>query len=561
MAFPHETFACEALAVSSSRVASAFMRFYGDWFARPKFLEGKVKLFPWPALDKELRSELEAFARREVGERQTSYRGHEPFFDFLVPFGISESDQKMGVSIEWKSLLGETLEEKLNQAYQLSSNSSRQLCDDLDEALLVRSGVSDEDENDEESDDEGSDSILDCSERSRIELLVSYGIGTAMGRWDIRYATGERQPPELPDPFDPLPVCPPGMLQDSEGLPAEPEDVRADYPLRISWSGILVDDENHPEDIVARVREAIEVIWKNRAEAIEVEACEILEVKAKPKENLDALRVYFRDPNRFFKDHLARYSKSRRKAPIYWPLSTDTGSYTLWIYYHRLNGQTLFTCIETIDLKREDLGRGIESLRSRIGSGGTAEERQKLEEQANFLAELKILRDRLLEVTNLPYHPNLNDGVQITAAPLWQCFRNGPWQKVLKQTWTDLSKEKYDWSHLAMSIWPDRVVPKCAKDRSLAIAHGIDDLLWVPDLSSKKKDLFRLIKGPDEELELLKQAGHSKEDLEKAAEDVTAAEKSGLRTYLWIEQAPGIWRRRKSPKEEIENEIARRKRR
>ncbi|MFZ1539185.1 MAG: BREX-1 system adenine-specific DNA-methyltransferase PglX, partial [Chromatiaceae bacterium] len=42
---------------------------------------------------------------------------------------------------------------------------------------------------------------------------VSYAVGCAFGRWDIRYATGERPAPELPEPFAPLPVCPPGMLQ------------------------------------------------------------------------------------------------------------------------------------------------------------------------------------------------------------------------------------------------------------------------------------------------------------------------------------------------------------
>jgi hypothetical protein len=333
----------------------------------------------------------------------------------------------------------------------------------------------DEEEEDSEADNESDDVGVSVG-----TIVTSICLGTAFGRWDIRYATGERQPPELPDPFDPLPVCPPGMLQNAEGLPAEPKDVPADYPLRISWPGILVDDENHPEDIVARVREAIEVIWKDRAEAIEAEACEILEVKAKPKEGQEALRVYFRDPNRFFKDHLARYSKSRRKAPIYWPLSTDSGSYTLWIYYHRLSDQTLFRCIEMVERKREDVGRELETLRSRVGTGGTAQERQQMEEQAAFLIELKALRDRLHEVTRLPYHPNLNDGVQITAAPLWQCFRHGPWQKVLKETWTDLSKGKYDWAHLAMSIWPDRVEKVCEKDRSIAIAHGREDLCKVP---------------------------------------------------------------------------------
>jgi hypothetical protein len=28
-----------------------------------------------------------------------------------------------------------------------------------------------------------------------------------------------------------------------------------------------------------------------------------------------------------------------------------------------------------------------------------------------------------------------------------------------------------------MRLWPERVVPKCAKDRSLAIAHGLEDFL------------------------------------------------------------------------------------
>ncbi len=53
------------------------------------------------------------------------------------------------------------------------------------------------------------------------------------------------------------------------------------------------------------------IIWKNRAEAIEKKACEILGIKE--------LRDYFRKPgNRgFWMDHVKRYSKSRRKVPVY----------------------------------------------------------------------------------------------------------------------------------------------------------------------------------------------------------------------------------------------------
>ncbi|HQO64937.1 MAG TPA: hypothetical protein PK528_15115, partial [Syntrophorhabdus sp.] len=56
------------------------------------------------------------------------------------------------------------------------------------------------------------------SEHSSITAdFVAYSIGAAFGRWDIRYATGEFQTPELPDPFAPLPSCPPGMLQNAVG--------------------------------------------------------------------------------------------------------------------------------------------------------------------------------------------------------------------------------------------------------------------------------------------------------------------------------------------------------
>jgi hypothetical protein len=316
-------------------------------------------------------------------------------------------------------------------------------------------------------------------------------IGTALGRWDIRYATGERQQPELPDPFDPLPVCPPGMLQNAEGLPAEPNDVPADYPLRISWPGILVDDENHSEDIIARVREAIEVIWKDRAEAIEQETCGILGV--------NTLREYFRRPAAFFADHLKRYSKSRRQAPIYWPLSTKSGSYTLWLYYHRLTDQTLHTCLaDFLDPKLRKVQSELDAL---TGSGGGGTRAGELRE---FLDELKDLRDEIERVIKLPWKPNLNDGVLITASPLHKIFRLPKWQKDLKACWEKLAKGDYDWSHLAYTIWPSRVEKACEKDRSIAIAHGLEHLCKVePPKPKKQRSKKAAEEDAEEESELI----------------------------------------------------------
>lgn len=66
--------------------------------------------------------------------------------------------------------------------------------------------------------------------------------------------------------------------------------------------------------------------------------------------------------------------------------------------------------------------------------------------------------------------------VRITAAPLWPLFRHEPWQKVLKDTWAKLEKGDYDWAHLAMAYWPDRVSDKCKADKLLAIAHNLEHL-------------------------------------------------------------------------------------
>ena len=41
-----------------------------------------------------------------------------------------------------------------------------------------------------------------------------------------------------------------------------------------------------------------------------------------------------------------------------------------------------------------------------------------------------------------------------------------------------LAAGKYDWAHVAMQLWPERVVSKCATDRSLAIAHGLEAVFW-----------------------------------------------------------------------------------
>ena len=357
------------------------------------------------------------------------------------------------------------LQQKIDAvAYQLYGTSEQ-------DQRVIHASLKEEDTDGEDDAEEiEAESTLTTDSPGLITELLSYVLGTTLGRWDIRYATRQIACPELPDPFAPLPVCSPGMLVNAHGLPAEPEDIPRDYPIRISWSGILVDDEGHPDDIIGRVREAFEIIWQHYASEIEHEACDILGVRS--------LRDYFAKLNNFFANHLKRYSKSRRQAPIYWPLQTPSGSYTLWLYYHRLRDQTLYTCVnDFVEPKLRDIADQLNILHAKTNR--SRQEERELERLMNFEHDLKDFRDELLRVARF-WKPNLNDGAQITAAPLWKLFQHRPWQRKLKDTWDKLERGDYDWAHLAFSIWPDRVRDRCKHDKSLAIAHDLEELYEEP---------------------------------------------------------------------------------
>lgn len=326
-----------------------------------------------------------------------------------------------------------------------------------------------EDASTDVDEDDASEDMSSYSIKTTASILISYCFGAAFGRWDFNLSI---QGAELgsDDPFEPLPRCSPGQLI----------NLREDYPIEIPPQGILVDDPGHSFDIEHRLGKVIHALWKESGNAIEGEFIASL--------GHSSLRDYFRTPNGFFADHLAKYSKSRRKAPIYWPLSTASGSYTLWVYYPSMNNQTLFTAVNDFldgpNGKLTQVSRECAELRIK-GGGRSRDEEKQYETLQTFEQELTDLRDTLLKIAPT-YQPNHDDGVQITAAPLWQLCRHKPWQKVLKDTWAKLEKGDYDWAHLAMAYWQERVREKCKTDKSLAIAHGLEDLYVEPEAAPKK---------------------------------------------------------------------------
>jgi hypothetical protein len=176
-----------------------------------------------------------------------------------------------------------------------------------------------------------------------------------------------------------------------------------------------------------------------------------------------------------------------------------------------------------VNPKLGEVSADLNRLQAKVQSG-TARERAELEALSDFQTELQELHEELLRVAQLPWKPNLNDGVLITASPLWKLFRLPAWRSKLESCWEELAAGDYDWAHLAMTIRPNEVRKKCKTDRSFAIAHGLEDLCEV---AAPKPKAVRRAKqdAVAKEREAKKQA---------LREELTEA----LATYLLAERIP-----------------------
>lgn len=122
--------------------------------------------------------------------------------------------------------------------------------------------------------------------------IVSFSIGSAFGRWNVQKSTPMLIQEQKFDPLGPLSKLLPAMIRGTE-------QISPYYPLRINLDGILVDDHGHSDDVIRRVRDVLEVIWKDRADAIEKRSLQ--------KFSASRLRDYFRKPSKigFWDDHIS----------------------------------------------------------------------------------------------------------------------------------------------------------------------------------------------------------------------------------------------------------------
>lgn len=311
---------------------------------------------------------------------------------------------------------------------------------------------------------------VEASNGDTVADLISWAIGVTFGRFDLSLATGHRALPAPPDPFAPLPACAPGMLCGADGLPlATPPPA---YPIAFPTDGILVDDPGADRDLLTHIRQVFDGVFGEAGDDRLGEATDILDPKA------PNLRRWLR--SQCFESHIQQYSKSRRKAPIYWRLGTPSGSYSVWLYIHRAGPDMLHAILrDHVEPKLRFEINHLATLQTEAGDSPAPSQRKGIDIQQNYVDELSTFRDELRRIAPL-WNPNLDDGVVINASFLHRLFAHTrAWQKECEEHWEALLAGKYDWAHLAMRLWPERVVPQCAEDRSLAIAHGLEATFWV----------------------------------------------------------------------------------
>jgi hypothetical protein len=416
----------EAIGAAASNVASAFTRFYGEKFLWPNFLVDNVKQLPTPQLEEGVRRAVAEEVQKAVADRRRAYRAREPFMEFVAPKRDLEA-------LAWNphSLLGTDLDEQVARAYGLTDSDQAELERDLREALECLGHLDSIDDDGEEPTE------LDWGQE-----LLSYVVGVAFGRWDVRIGAGAATPPDLGDPFDPPHPVPPGMLTGPDGSPAQ--QAPAGYPLSIPPDGVLVDEPGHTwdiEDAVVRANEGFGMSVSDLMEAVAVQRGGVREMLRR----------------RFFKEHLATYSAGRRKAPIYWPLYVSSGKWGVWVYAPRLSRETLYV-VASEALRREGHAEvEIERLdRERAAGGGGRGAKaldRALDEERKLAEELRRFRQEADRIAGLGWEPDLDDGIVLCAAPLADLFPQ--WRKELVKYRDELRDGKYEWS--TVSKWADQL--------------------------------------------------------------------------------------------------------
>ncbi len=395
----------------------------------------------------------------------------EPTFDFVAPPRWDTGIEDLAAAQARLRELEAQINEEVYRLYGISAEDRAAI-----EAELGATATAEEDE-------------PPLTREELAKRWISYAVGIVMGRFQPGlprtrkphrrgplgravfhpddFAVGSLPAPS-PEEFDAL-VGPASRFAyvDEQGgrhlFPPQVEQALRDLALP---EGIAVVQAHHPLDLTARVQQALALMWGEEAAQAIIAAV-----------GGDLARYLERT---FWRDHLQAY----RHRPIYWLLQSPKRTLSVYLYHERITRDTLFVVqTEIVQPTRRLLEARLQEQETLAAqSAGRARQRARKEAEAlqAALDDLAAFAEALERVLRRGYAPDLDDGVLINLAPLYELV---PWprkKKVagrsvneLEATWLALESGEYDWAHMAMRYWPERVKEKARHDRSLAIAHGL----------------------------------------------------------------------------------------
>lgn len=407
------------LAILNSRFALYALRLINPTV---NFQVGDLARLPVPCVSSDI---LRHLVDRAIALAKADSEDDETTWDFIAPpdwkDGIHKIDERRARLAE----IERKIDEEVYRLYGISDEDRRAI-----ETELAEGGTSSEGGEAEENDPnvlgekESAEPVWSCTDLAK--AWISYCVGVVMGQ------------------FRP-------NTEDGLGRGRINREKAKQLSALTDADGLLVVDPAHSDDLAAKVLSALELMVgeENTAELVN-------EALGNSGDSITRLRDYLAD--RFFKEHVRKY----RKRPIYWYLRSARGNYGLWLYYHRLDKDILFKAllnyVEPKIRLEEDRLKTLRIRKEAAGSSGReAKQIEKdIDRLEQFVSELLDFADRLRRVAKLHLDFDLNDGVVLNIAPLWEL---APWKEA-KENWEDLVEGKYEWSSIGKQMREKGLVKK-----------------------------------------------------------------------------------------------------
>jgi hypothetical protein len=401
---------------------------------------GDIERLPVPDQRNEKIAEL---VNKCIELKKQDSRESEITYDFVHPLEKLEEQEARNKEL---AELESQIDDEISRLYGLSRTD----LEFIDRELSNENRSQENNSNDNGASSDAEESQVEAPELDELEWAlnwISYAAGIVMGRFEIGKPDGLGR----------------GNFT--------PETLSALMPL-ISSEGILVNDPHRPLDLAEHCQKALELMLGEK------EAGERIKKALGQGEPLELLRAWFDRfsggrKDSFWKFHFQLY----KKRPIYWPLQSPKQLFTVWVFQEKFSRDTLFHVRNNVvEPELRMVERAISDLLRPAEDDRAA--RKELDRLLELSDDLTKFSKLLMTIAEKGYAPHKDDGVLVNAAPLHQLLPSWP---EAEEAWEELEKGEYDWAQQAMEYWPDRVREKCVRNRSLAIAHGLEELCQVPE--------------------------------------------------------------------------------